>query len=674
MQKVVQLLSELEGKIVKEGEAAQKTFKEFGEWCEERNANLGFEIKTGTAKVASLKAAIEKASSEMSALSTSIDETAAAVAHNEADLKAATSIRKQEVVDFEAEEKELAEIVDLLTRAIGILEREARKGSASMLQFPKAEGVVEALRAMVTASMFASQDADRLTALLQDQTAQDQDDASDDFGAPDPSAYENHSGSIISTLQGLLDKAEEQLEGARKKEVAAKHNFQMLKQSLEDDLKAGTEDMSEAKQRLASEQTNKAGAEGDLEATSKGLAVDQDTQGTLKQDCMAKSQDFESEMKSRAEELKALAQAKSALEAATAGADSLAYTAPASFLQLDDRQQAGLRTSVDLANFEAVRVIRNLAQHLHSEALTQLANRMVSVMHLGASSGNDPFGKVKTLIENMIAKLERDSQSDASHKAYCDKEMSETVQKKTEKGAELDKLSTQIDSMTARSVQLKEEIAATQAALSELVKAQAQATTIRREEKTEFERNKPEMEEGIRGVQMALKILREYYAQSGKSHAAAEGSASSIVGFLEVVQADFARLLAEMKAAEASSQSEYDTDSRAFDIERAAKESSVSHMTKQSNQLAKTVAEYSSDREGVGTELSAILEYKTKLDEMCIAKPETFSERKGRREAEIAGLREALAILNGEAVLLQRRRPPGHQLRGRQGSWLSPGA
>merc|ERR1712151_449610 len=81
----------------------------------------------------------------------------------------------------------------------------------------------------------------------------------------------------------------------------------------------------------------------------------------------------------------------------------------------------------------------------------------------------------------------------------------------------------------------------------------------------------------------------------------------------------------------------------------------VTYKTKEYKQLDAAAAEASSDREGAQTELNALLEYNGKLQQMCSSKPSTYEERKARREAEIAGLKEALSILEGEAVLLQRR-------------------
>merc|ERR1719310_2292565 len=124
---------------------------------------------------------------------------------------------------------------------------------------------------------------------------------------------------------------------------------------------------------------------------------------------------------------------------------------------------------------------------------------------------------------------------------------------------------------------------------------------------------------------------------------------------LEVVESDFTKGLAEMTATEQTSQSDYDRESSKNEITKATKESSVKYKTKEFKGLDKAVSEASSDRSTTQEQLDSINEYLGKLDPICIAKAETHGERKARREAEIDGLKEALNILNGEAVLLQRR-------------------
>merc|ERR1719395_238698 len=128
----------------------------------------------------------------------------------------------------------------------------------------------------------------------------------------------------------MTEKAEGQLDKARKAESSSLQNYQMLKQSLTDSIKNGNKDMDKAKKDLAQSQENKATAEGDLDATSKDLKEDVASKSTLHQDCMTAAEEFELATKSRGEELKALATAKKIIVEATGGAASQSY----SFLQL----------------------------------------------------------------------------------------------------------------------------------------------------------------------------------------------------------------------------------------------------------------------------------------------------------------------------------------------------
>jgi len=653
--KVFEMLADLQAKIIKEGTEAQKTYDEFTEWCEDRSTNIGFEIKTGKAEVEDLKAAIEKADSQITALSTKIEEISESTAKDEADLKAAGEIRAQEAADFAAEEKESKDIISTLGRAIAVLNREMAKSPAAMLQF-KNGGLVKAFSAMVQASMLSSSDASRLTMLLQNKQNAEDSDSDAEAGAPDPAAYKGKSDGIIGTLEDLLEKAEMQLETARKTEETNLHNYEMLKQSLDAAIADAAAEMADAKKGLSTNEEAKSTAEGDLSVTTADLKEDVATLQTLHQDCMKGAEEFQLETKSRGEELSALATAKKILaEALPAAAQTY------SFVQLSRTQ---LSSSADLAKFEAVRFIRDLARKQNSNALAQLASRMSSAIRMGESSGADPFAKVKSLITDMIATLEKDAQGEATQKAYCDKETAETKEKKLEKEHEINKLSTKIDSMTAKSAKLKEEVAELQKELAAMAASQREMDKIRSEEKALYEKNSAEMKAGIEGVKKALSVLKEYYAKADKGHSDKGDAAGGIVSMLEVVESDFTKGLADMESVESSAAAEYEKTSTENKFAKVSKDKDVKYKAKESAGLDKASTEAVSDREGIQAELDALNEYLEKLNGMCIAKAEPYAEKKARREAEIAGLKQALEILDGEAALIQETAK--HALRGKK--------
>merc|ERR1719183_1275441 len=91
-------------------------------------------------------------------------------------------------------------------------------------------------------------------------------------------------------------------------------------------------------------------------------------------------------------------------------------------------------------------------------------------------------------------------------------------------------------------------------------------------------------------------------------------------------------------------------------VAKTSKSQDVKYKTKEAAGLDKSGSEASSDREGVQAELDALVEYLAKLDKMCIAKAEPYAERKARREAEVAGLKSALKILDGESLLQETSR------------------
>mmetsp|Transcript_8555 Transcript_8555/g.23848 ORF Transcript_8555/g.23848 Transcript_8555/m.23848 type:complete len:665 (+) Transcript_8555:64-2058(+) len=638
--KVLSMISDLQTNIIKEGEGSQKVYAEFSEYCEDRSRELGFQIKTGESDVDALKATIDEEASTISANTQKVEELVASVSSNEADLASATKIRELEAKDFQTEEKELMGTIDQISRASGIIEREMSKGGAAMLQLKNADSLVHALDVMVRASLIGTSDAAKLSSFMQ-QASVSEDDISEfaeDLGALAGAVYESKSGNILETLQGLQEKAESQLDDARKKETTAVQNFEMLKQSLDDEIKFANKEMDEAKAEIAAASEKKAEAEGELEATSKELAADVEAKQTLHHECMTKAEDFESETKSRAEELQAIAKAKQIIIEVTGGAESISYGG-ASFVQTAARSR--LSSKADLAGFEVVRMVRDLARKHSSQGLMLLAQRMSSAAH---SQSVDPFGKIKGLISDMIEKLSAEAAADATHKTYCDKQLSETKEKKSEKTTEVEKLSTKIDQMTAKSSSLKEEVAALQQALSELFSSQAQMDKLRSDENAVYKSSKADMEQGLSGVQMALKVLNDYYAKEA-AHGSSSGSSSGIIGLLEVVEADFAKSLTETQTLEQTSQEQYDKLTQEIRVTGATQETEVKHKNAEKAKLRKNSAQVASDRGESQQELDAVNEYWDKLSKQCSQEKETYAGRAEKRQAEIEGLQEALTIL-----------------------------
>merc|ERR1719265_1253883 len=162
----------------------------------------------------------------------------------------------------------------------------------------------------------------------------------------------------------------------------------------------------------------------------------------------------------------------------------------------------------------------------------------------------------------------------------------------------------------------------------------------------------------------ALSVLQEYYAKD-KSHASKADAAGGIVSMLEVVESDFTKGLADMEASESAASTEYEQITYQNKVAKVSKDKDVKYKTKEAAGLDKASTEAVSDREGLQAELDALNEYLGKLNDMCVAKAEPYAERKRRREAELAGLKQALEILEGEAVLIQEKAK--RALRGKHG-------
>jgi hypothetical protein len=197
--------------------------------------------------------------------------------------------------------------------------------------------------------------------------------------------------------------------------------------------------------------------------------------------------------------------------------------------------------------------------------------------------------------------------------------------------------------------------------LSDLDKAAAEATKIRAAEKEKNAATVKDSQAAQTAVAQALQVLKEFYAKAGEAtsllqqpeifdtaYTGMQAENGGVVGMIEVIQSDFARLEAETAASEAQAQKEFDdfmTDTR---VDKAQKSKDIEHKTMKKQNEQQTLQEKKGDLEGTQKELDAALDYYDKLKPSCVDAGVSHEDRVARREEEIESLKEALRILNGE--------------------------
>merc|ERR1719420_2068712 len=408
-------------------------------------------------------------------------------------------------------EGELVTGVAELDGAITKIEKEAAASPALIqqkLDSSNVQALLTTLDVMFSKASVATADKSKLMAMVQNRASDEDSDMDTALAAPAGETYHSHSGGITDLLQSMKEKAEAELHDARTSETKALHEFSMVKQGLEDEIAADKKDLSNAKTAKADAEETKGTASGDLAETVESLKKLNEYWSTVSTDCMTMATNVELSRKSRAEELAVIAEAKQIVKDSVEGAVSKVY----SFLQVEVSSKEQSR--MYLANLEVVTAVKKLAKNHHSSALAQLASKISAVMRFGGSNSEDVFAKIKGLISDMIAKLQKEAEEAASQKAYCDEEMAKNKAKKEELTSDIATLTAKIDKAAAASANLKEEVATLQEELANLAKTTMEMDKARTDEHAAFSEAKAALEAGITGVTKALEVLRNYYGSS----------------------------------------------------------------------------------------------------------------------------------------------------------------
>merc|ERR1740117_1822460 len=600
VQKVVQLLNGMVEKGKKEKHEEQVQFQQYKQFCDDTTVDKQRSIKEANEMIEILQADIQKYESDAAQMAKEIANHDEDISVWEGDFKASSKVREIEHTDYVATHKDYTESIDALDEGVATLKKQShdvKQAAASLMQISASQDIDAESKKVIDAFL-----------------AQDPDDENLAVAAPEANAYEFQAQGIVDMLTKLAGKFEDERTDLEKEETNARHAFEMLSQDLKAQIGQATSARTEKSEAKAKALQSSADAKGDLQDTTTTRDDDSKYLADLSATCEQKSSDFASRQQLRAEEIAAV---EKAIEILSSGAVS-----GASEKHLPQLVQvtalAQLRSVAQNPNqLRVASYLKQQASRINSRVLSALAMRVA----------DDPFKKVKKMIKDLIVKLMEEANEEAEHRGWCDTELSTNEQTRKEKTEAVETLHAEIDELEASIAKLTEEITELTKAVAELDAAVASATNIREEEKAKNTVTIADSEAAQTAVAQALTVLKEFYAKAGEATAFVQaepevfdkpykgmgGESGGVVGMLEVIESDFARLESDTKASEATAQKEFDQFMTESKVDKADKTTSSEHKTAKKQDETQALQEKKGDLEGTQKELDAALAYFNKL-------------------------------------------------------------
>jgi len=660
VEKVVMMIKDLQTKVTEEGHMEATTYDKFACFCKSKTDEKVEAISEGETDRDALMTKIQDLQAKRAQLDLDIQALNEEIAGYEEQIAEAKKMRGEEVKTFDSALTDMEKAISALERAIETLK-------ASKPSLAQVKSLVRTSLLMADAMDMAPKSRKVVTMLLsEDQPITD---------VP-VSDYDYHSGGIIETLEGLLNTFRERKTTLESDNETADSDYNMAMQAKLDQLKQAQESL-ENKQKEKTETTEEiATSQADLTETNAMLNDDRVYLKDLTEKCETKAKLWDQRSQMRADELSALTQALSVLESAVAEkAEATGEGGRSDLVQEETKTEA---KSVEPVAFVQEKLVRKMVPDEDAEKrekivtlLTSMGKKLqsttLSALALKVAK-DDPFKKIKGMIQELIERLLQEEADEGNHKGWCDTEISKTLKDRDYRLRDITDLHSSIEKLNAR----KEKLNLTKTELTEeiatLEEDLVNQTAAREEEKEEHEQTIKDSEEGLEAIKEAIDILDHFYKTAAKAlvqqptvddeapdagfddtYKASQGASTGILGMMEVIMGDFERTIKETTAAEEQAKRdfiEYDRETRmSIAAKTNALEATTTELTEVMDNLSTAGDELRTQQELLDTSVKTWEE----LLPGCVADPGmSYEERVARRNQEMQALKDVYCILDDQ--------------------------
>jgi uncharacterized coiled-coil DUF342 family protein len=695
VEKVIGLIEKLQAETEQEGVEEAAGYDKFACFCKKQAEVKLKSIADAEASLAKLSAKIKKRSSEITQMDSSVQDSNKEIKKLKKECEEEAKVRSDDHHEFTIKKNDIVQAIAGTEGAIEMME--ASKAASFLQMKPVASKVSKVIATAIERDAFhpkTKKQAALLTALMELDDKVDQDPAQAKMDAAMGSKF--HSNEIIESLMSILKDFKVQKNEIETSEADKKHTFDMAQASRMNQLKSFEDQVARSEEIIASKEEDKNQCEKDKASTEADKEADETFLEELVKECEKTAESYDARSKSRSKEMAALAEALTILKgkvAETYGAnkklnllstedgnrDDVSKLANAEghwvwepdFLQVEsDSRLAG----VDATTSKVVKYLSKKAKSLQSASLSTLMLKIKA----------DHFVKVRTMIKDLIGKLEADAEAEQDQKGWCDEEMEKATSKRDENIGAMEGDLASITKTSANIDQLDREIAKLEVEIADLYKALNEATDLRKAEKATNEKTISDATAGLNAVKAAIKVLKDFYDSSliqtsakvgykppkgdadgntvgdlapDTGFSADEGNkggkdaATGILGLMAVIQSNFEGTIEATEGYEKEAAKEFDTfksDSEGDIDEKksAVEEKSGSHKTAKAD-----LVDYKDDLKNHGDLKKEALDELAKLKPACVGTGMDYAERVARREQEIESLKNAYMIFDDMSLL-----------------------
>jgi hypothetical protein len=591
---------------------------------------------------------------EVQKLTTDLATLAQDIAQTQSSLKELADLRAKEHEQHEAELSDLIKSINAVTKATEVLSG----------QYAATPDNLALIRRTVQMGITSLQVNGRLQGLPPGTTEFLQG-AQPNWLDKDGSQYATYNTqgggtTVLNMLDNLRGQLEETKTQSISKETESRQQYEETRLAKEEELQRSTTDQKEKSARKLEAEATVENCVATIDQANTGIQEAEEFLRVLAADKAKFQSEFDDRNKLRQAERAATQAALDALQQVSAGnsvalvqVKAVVNTAALPVRVSADTALTHLTGSFDIESPQ----IAMITQAIRSSQVQEPPAGYMDQTQTQSFSG-DSMQPVKNLLHELIRKLEEEASAETSHHDWCETEKSTSTSSQKDREHQLHTMKERIAGDTTSVAQLKSSILFLQDELARVAKETQEAVELRKQEHEAFLKAKADHDEVISALEQAVTALSQQFAflqtQGAQSpfaeyDASGAGSASVIEMLQDLLNRYSQAREAVMKGEEdaVKAHEELLATNEAFRVDTTNLKNS-----KTSNRRA-LLGELTANKESMKTsllELQQVNQYLADLRPSCDDIRSTFEERKKRREAEIAALKEALSVISDPAA------------------------